>query len=384
MSHFKIIKNAEILTPSPAGRGDILIAGDRIALIDKHIELTGVEVETFDAEGRYAVPGFIDRHVHVTGGGGQQGFASLAPEVTVGELVALGHTTVVGLLGTDGYVKTLQQLYAKVKAINADGLSAYMLTSYYGLPEHTLTGSVADDMIFIDPVIGCKIALSDERSSFPTELELLRLINGVKLGGFTSGKGGQLHIHLGALEPGIEMLIDIARRYPGLTRYISPTHMVRTELLFRQSIEFMKMGGTADYSTGGTRYRPVHECVMEALACGAPIDSISFSSDGHGGVRREDKITGTVTYTPAPMDGNYREVVALVKECGMPLDQAIRPITVNPARHMHLTGKGRLLPGHDADICILDHDSLALDSVMSRGRWAMTHNNILMKGRYES
>ena len=160
--------------------------------------------------------------------------------------------------------------------------------------------------------------------------------------------------------------------------------MIRTELLFRQSIEFMKMGGTADYSTGGTRYRPVHECVMEALECGAHIDSISFSSDGHGGVRREDKITGTVTYTPAPMDGNYREVVALVKECGMPLDQAIRPITVNPTRHMHLTGKGQLLPGYDADVCILDPDSLALDSVMSRGRWAMTHNNILMKGRYES
>ena len=113
-------------------------------------------------------------------------------------------TTVLGMLGTDGFAKELTTLYAKAKAIDDDGLSAYMLTSYYGLPTKTLMNSVADDLIFIDKVIGCKLAMSDDRSPFPTEQEILRIIHQVRLGGFTSGKGGILHIHLGALPEGIE------------------------------------------------------------------------------------------------------------------------------------------------------------------------------------
>ena len=93
------------------------------------------------------------------------------------ELVACGTTTVLGMLGTDGFAKELTTLYAKAKAIDDDGLSAYMLTSYYGLPTKTLMNSVADDLIFIDKVIGCKLAMSDDRSPFPTEQEILRIIH---------------------------------------------------------------------------------------------------------------------------------------------------------------------------------------------------------------
>jgi len=54
-----------------------------------------------DARGGVVVPGLIDMHVHVTGGGGEMGPGSRTPEATVGELVDAGITTVVGVLGTD-------------------------------------------------------------------------------------------------------------------------------------------------------------------------------------------------------------------------------------------------------------------------------------------
>ena len=176
MNHLKIIRNAHIYAPENLGMNDILLCGNKIALIDKKIELSGIRIETFDAEGKIVTPGFIDRHVHVIGGGGQQGFASLAPEVTVSELINCGTTCVLGLLGTDGFVKDLPTLYAKVKGLSQEGLSTYMLTGYYGIPTPTLTHSVAEDLIYIDKVIGCKLAMSDDRSSFPTEEEILRLI----------------------------------------------------------------------------------------------------------------------------------------------------------------------------------------------------------------
>lgn len=379
---FKIIKNARVYSPQYKGLCDILIAGGQIGLVEPQLNISGIPVEVIDAEGKIATPGFIDRHVHVIGGGGQQGYASLVPEVTVSELVACGITTVIGLLGTDGFVKDLNTLYAKVKALCQEGLSAYMLTSFYGLPERTLTASVAEDMIYIDKVIGCKLAMSDDRSAFPTELEILRLINQVRLGGFTSGKSGFLHIHLGNLPCGIKPLLHIAREYPSLIKYISPTHMIRTEELFAQSIEFAKMGGFVDYSTGGTRFKAPHACVMEAIQTGVPLQHISFSSDGHGGVRKVNPETGEVTYRPAPMELNFKEVSLLVSECGMPLEQALMLITSNPAAHMNLTTKGRLEVGCDADICLLD-DQLRLTDVVSKGELMMRYGEIIKKGRYE-
>lgn len=382
MNNFVLIKNAHVYAPDDMGEKDILICGNKIAMIEDKIDLAGIDLRTFDAGGKVVTPGFIDRHVHVIGGGGQQGFASLAPEVTVSELVACGTTTVVGLLGTDGFVKDLPTLYAKVKALSQEGLSAYMLTGYYGLPTPTLTDSVAEDLIYIDKVIGCKLAMSDDRSSFPTEQEILRLVNQVRLGGFTSGKGGFLHIHLGNLPSGISLLLDIAKKYPSLVKYLSPTHMIRTELLFEQAVEFAKMGGNVDFSTGGTRFQLPHLCVMEAIEKGVSIDKITFSSDGHGGVRRINPETGEDTYRPAPLELNFKEMKSLVEECGMPLSQALRLITENPARQMYLYNKGSIAVGKDADFCILDRQ-LNLTDVILNGEIAMRDQVVLKRGRYE-
>ena len=380
---FRLIKNAHLYTPENKGMNDLLLAGDKIVLIDKKIELTGVPVTVTDAQGKIVAPGFIDQHVHLTGGGGQNGYASLVPEVSMSELIACGTTTVVGLLGTDGFVKELTTLYAKTKALDMEGLSAYMLTSFYGLPPKTLMPCVADDLIFIDKVIGCKLAMSDDRSCFPDEKEILRLINQVRLGGFTSGKTGVLHIHLGALPEGISLLLNIARKYPTLISYLSPTHLIRTEALFEQAIEFAQLGGMVDFSTGGTKFDAPHRCVLKALEAGVPIEQITFSSDGRGGVRSIHPVTGEVSYSPAPLHLNLQEMVLLAKEVQLPLEKALCLITSNPARNLKLKTKGRIEVGGDADLCILDQ-SLNLTDVIARGEVMMENGQIRKKGRYEA
>ncbi len=382
MSFFKIIRNAHVYAPDSLGVKDVLLAGEKVAFIGQKLSFSDLKAKEIDAKGKLLTPGFIDRHVHTIGGGGQQGFASLVPEVTMSELAACGTTTVIGLLGTDGFVKDLSTLYAKTQALCQDGLSSWMLTSFYGLPERTLTGSVAEDLIYIDKVIGCKLAMSDDRSAHPTKLEILRLVNQVRLGGFTSGKGGFLHIHLGNLPTGIQPLLEIAREFPTLVRHLSPTHMIRTEQLFEEALTLAAMGGNVDFSTGGTRFQAPHLCVMEALRRGADLCRISYSSDGHGGVRRVDPATGEVTYRPAPLDLNYREMVALVRECGLPLADALRLVTLNPAQHMGLSSKGRIAVGADADFCFMD-SQLRLVDVMARGQMVMTDGQMTKKGRYE-
>ena len=361
------------MSPQPLDAKEILLCGEKIIHIGDNLSVSGLDVEIIDAKQKYVCPGFIDEHVHITGGGGQMGHASFIGEVSIEELAQTGTTTVVGLLGTDGFVKELSSLYSKCKALDAQGMTAYMLTSYYGIPQKTLTNSVAEDLIYIDKVIGCKLALSDDRGPFPTEHEILRIVNQIRLGGFTSGKHGILHIHLGNLNTKIDLIHSIIKQYPSLISYFSPTHTARTKELFDECIKFAKMGGMIDISTGGTKFTEPHLAVGIALEAGVPLSNMTFSSDGRGGVRREDPITKVVTYKPAPLDLNYNEMVKSVKNNILSLDQALTLITTNPAKNLSLPTKGSIAPGCDADLVLLNED-LSISEVYARGKLMIKNN----------
>ena len=122
-------------------------------------------MEITDGSGKQLTPGLIDRHVHVSGGGGEGGFATRTPEIQLSALIQAGITTVVGLLGTDGVTRSVEDLIAKVKALKSEGISAYAMTGSYAYPSTTITGSVKKDILFIDEILGVKLALSDHRSS---------------------------------------------------------------------------------------------------------------------------------------------------------------------------------------------------------------------------
>ena len=378
-----LIKNIHLHTPEDKGLQQLLISGEKVIAIGEELHVSGMKLNVVDAQGLHAMPGLIDQHVHIIGGGGQTGYFSLAPEVPLSRLIATGTTTVVGLLGTDGFVKTLPQLYAKTKALCQDGISAYMLTGYYGLPTPTITSSIAEDLIYLDRCIGCKIAMSDDRSSHPTKQELLRIIQQVRLGGFTSAKGGIMHVHLGALPTGIDLLLEIAREYPSLISYISPTHMGRTHELFLQAIDFARLGGMIDISTGGTKYCEPYLSVLEGLEAGIDIHQMTFSSDGNAGVRRRNAETGEDTYLVAPLHKNLEQVICLIREADLSPADAFSLITTNPARNMHLTGKGRIAEGGDADITLFD-DQWKLQGVWARGVEMMREGVVLKKGNFES
>ena len=66
-----LVKNVKLFDPQPMGKVDILVTNDRVAAvgIDLHPQIPGLTV--IDGTGKTAVPGFIDQHVHVTGGGGE-------------------------------------------------------------------------------------------------------------------------------------------------------------------------------------------------------------------------------------------------------------------------------------------------------------------------
>ena len=282
----KILKNAHIYSPENLGKNDILIANDKILAIDTNLDSYASIAETYDFSGQIITPGLIDQHIHIAGAGGTSGFFSMTPEVHLSDLIACGSTTVVGLLGTDGKTRSIRTLYGKVKSLEQEGISAYMYCGYYGIDSVTITDSIQSDMIFIDKVLGCKIAISDIRSSYPTALELLRKVSEVRVGGSVANKKGILHIHLGNLDTKMDVLFELVQKHEFPIAHISPTHVGRTKELFEQAIEFAKLGGTIDITTGASKFTEPYKAVLMALENGAPLKNITFSTDGHAGLRK--------------------------------------------------------------------------------------------------
>jgi beta-aspartyl-dipeptidase (metallo-type) len=378
----KLIKNGHLYSPSDLGKKDILIADSKIIAIDNQIELSSDYVEVFDFSNKIIVPGFIDQHIHIMGAGGKDGYSSMTPDIKLTDLIACGSTTVVGLLGTDGSLRNIKSLYSKAKALEQEGITAYMYCGYYGVDSVTITDSIQGDMIFIDNVLGCKIAISDIRSSYPSAIELVRKLRDIRVAGSLACKKGILHIHLGNLPSKMDVLFELVHDYGFPIEHISPTHVARTKELFEQAIEFAKLGGMIDITTGASKYTEPYLAVLYALEKGASIDQMTFSTDGHAGLSKKSIDGLTKNVVKAPINTNLTEVINLIKLGNYPISEALKLITCNPAKNLGLAHKGKIEVGCDADFNAFDHD-LNLVDVFAKGKQFMSDGKFVIKGVFE-
>ncbi|SHJ65121.1 beta-aspartyl-dipeptidase (metallo-type) [Anaerobranca californiensis DSM 14826] len=387
----KLIKNGELYQPEYFGKKDILIANDKIAYIEDEITISGkLEVEVIDATDKIIVPGFIDSHVHIAGGGGEGGFKTRTPEIQLSHIVIGGITTVVGCLGTDGTTRSMLNLLAKAKGLEEEGITTYIYTGSYHLPVKTITGKVEDDLIIVDKVIGVgEVALSDHRSSQPTLEEFIKLVASTRLGGILSGKAGILNIHLGDGDRTIEFLEKIASETEIPIGQFLPTHINRNSYLFKKGIEYALKGGYVDFTTSTTEkflQEGEVKCskgLKEMLARGVKIENIAFSSDGQGSLpifneRGEFKGLGIGKVTSL-----YKAVREAILEEGIPLEDAIKVITSNPAKILKLKYKGFVKENFDADLVLLDKDTLEIDTVIALGKIMVEKKVVKVKGTFE-
>ena len=79
----------------------------------------------------------------------------------------------------------------------------------------------------------------------------------------------------------------------------------------------------------------------------------------------------------------YPAVRQAVLEEGLPLETALRVITANPARILKLKAKGRLAPGMDADLVLLDPRDLDIRTVIAKGRLLMKSGKLMTKGMFQ-
>ena len=371
-----LIEGAEVFTPAPLGQQDLLVADGRIAWMGKGLTVPADwPLVRVDGRGRYLVPGLVDPLAHITGGGGEGGFAFRTRELAADEALAAGVTTLVAALGTDSLTRTPAQVLGKVREFRAAGVSAYMYTGSYHLPVKTLTGSVESDIMLIPEVLGVgEVAISDHRSSAPTHDELARLASEARVAGLLSGKSGVSFFHLGdgrgALAP-LRALRD-ATDIP--LRQLYPTHCNRNPWLFAEAIDWGRAGGWVDLTASSfpdlldDGEQLAADALVGLLAAGVPWDRISFSSDANASLPRFDGEGRLIELRSGQIGSLWQQCI---RACalGVPLASALAVVTANPARALGLTGKGSLGVGQDADLLLIDPETLAIERVMSGGQW---------------
>ncbi len=387
---FLLLKNANVFAPKPMGINDILICDEKIVAIAPDLVVSvPAELRTIDLGGKVTVPGFIDGHVHLIGGGGEGGFATRTPEVTVGKLIEAGITSVCGLLGTDAATRHIASLYAKAKALRTEGISAWFFTGGYRIPSPTLTGNIGDDVTFLDACIGLKTAISDHRSSQSTVDELARIASQSRIGGMTAGKAGSVVVHLGDGDGHFDPLIAVIEQTEIPIGQFIPTHVNRKRALLDAAKLWAKRGGNIDFTTGiDAEENPAGSTktstsIAECLGDGVALDRISMTSDGNGSLPDFDANGNMTGISVAGFESVPREFADLVETEKLGIEAALAPITINPARMLGLaTTKGQLKPGFDADILVLD-DAMAPESVIARGKPAMIGKERLLRGTFE-
>ena len=131
---FRWIRAEQIFTPEQVDGQEVLLAGGKIlaignGLLEMFTDTANVDVEVMDAgPGSTLVPGFIDNHVHLIGGGGEGGFHTRVPEIQLTDISTCAVTTVIGVLGTDDVTRHLESLLGKVRGLEEEGIPTYMLT----------------------------------------------------------------------------------------------------------------------------------------------------------------------------------------------------------------------------------------------------------------
>ena len=378
-----LIRNAEVYAPEYLGKKDILIAGGKIErMADTLPEFDGAEV--IDAAGKIVTPGIIDRHVHITGGGGEGSFKTQAPRVELSNLVEGGVTTLVGVLGTDGISRSVENLLAKAKALKEEGVSVYVCCGAYGYPSPTLTGDVSKDIMFVDEIIGLKLAVSDHRAPNINVDELIRVASDVRTAGMLSGKPGIMCLHMGDDKKGLEPIFKALEETSIPIKTFQPTHCGRNPKLMADAFKFAKMGGTFDVtcSQSEKKFIEVAGVLKAAKEEGVPMDKVTISSDGFGSFSNYDAAGRLLNIGVAEVNTMYRQVVYQVKHEGMELAEALTYATCNVAKALEIyPKKGCVAEGSDADLILLN-DDMTFHTVMARGHIMMEAGVVKEKGYY--
>jgi len=363
----KAIVNGKVYTPERVlPRGMVLIKGERIAGVGSADAIAvPPEAEIVDAEGMAVVPGFVDLHLH-----GLKGHDAMGPGLAevIRDLPAFGVTAFLATTLTLPRDETLAALEAMAKVLEGPPLGAECAGIHLEGPflSPARPGMATPD--WFEPLTWKSFQEFQQAASgrirlltFAPEVdEAMACIPRLIEAGVVPAIG-----HSSATFEQVAQAVQLGLCHATHTfNAMRPLHhrepgVVGAVMYYDQIVAQLIADGVH-----------VHPAVMAILLRVKRVERVALVSDAaplaglpDGEYEWEHKTVfiregicrladGTLASAHVLLDTGVRNLVELV---GMPLEQALVPATSVPAQVLGLR-KGRLTPGYDADIVLLDSD----------------------------
>jgi len=370
---FKLIKNGHVYAPEDLGVKDILLWEDRIIRIGEGLKIPeGFEGKEFDVTGKIIIPGIVDTHVHITGGGGEGGFTTRTSEITFEEIAEAGVTTLVGVLGTDGYARRVEDVLVKCMALREEGFDCYFLTGSYTFPITTMRGSVAEDIIFNEYCLGTgEVAHCDHRGSLMRYEEFTRLAADTRNGARLAGLKGVLNIHLGNYPNPADFFIRACEEDITFRPLIVPTHVTRKYDVFDSCLKFLEYGGQIDI-TAGSDPDPVQKSYgsVEGLEIiykkYGTLDRVTMTSDGNGSAPIWDELGNMIGMGKGSSKVLLADLKKATQNGVIPFEETLRTMTTIPAQVYGLKNSaGKIVENGTANFAILDENLDLVETILN-------------------
>lgn len=391
MATLTLIRKAHLFAPEDLGIRDLLIGGGKVLAVGEDLSLHGnvPDIEEMDATGLLMFPGLIDQHVHMAGGGGEGGFHYRTPEISLSHIITAGVTTLVGVLGTDGVTRNTRELLAKANALDFEGVTTYIYCGAYQVPTRTITGTPRSDIVLIDKVIGVgEIAISDSRSSHPSEQDIAELASEARVGGLLGGKAGVLHLHVGDDDSKLSILFDVLKKTELPLSVFTPTHLNRNSDLLEDAVRWGRKGGFVDVTSGIRPDEHDHVSVKPSQAIrhlldeGVGKERVTMSSDSNGSSPIFDHKGRLVAMGVGSISTLWEEIRDAIVEEEIPVSVAVSMVTKNVARILKLGHKGRIQTGAAADLVLTD-EHFQIRHVLAKGERVVENGNPVIYGTFE-
>jgi len=172
----------------------------------------------------------------------------------------------------------------------------------------------------------------------------------------------------------------------GAIEAVAEPRRIRVEGLEAQIID--AAGGSVDVAIGPDPVPPdpevgLEDCIARFRDKGLPFNRMMVSSDSNGSLPVFDESGGLVRLTIATEADLFRKFRDILRGDPLPVETVVRLFSTNAADFYKLGKKGRIEPGRDADLIILDRD-LELSDVLAKGRRMMAAGTLLAHGTFSA
>eukprot|EP00475_Leptophrys_vorax_P002639 TRINITY_DN11482_c0_g1_i2.p2 TRINITY_DN11482_c0_g1~~TRINITY_DN11482_c0_g1_i2.p2 ORF type:complete len:138 (-),score=37.01 TRINITY_DN11482_c0_g1_i2:25-438(-) len=137
----------------------------------------------------------------------------------------------------------------------------------------------------MSPQIGVgELAISDHRSSWPSDDELKRIVSDARVAGMLSAKAGKVHFHVGSAPSRLDMLWRIVNSTSIPITQFYPTHMSsRGDALRDEAAKWIAAGGMCDFTADEGNYSHTAAAIdLFKSKLNLTLTRISVSSDAFG------------------------------------------------------------------------------------------------------